>query len=60
MIPIPMIPAKAAARTDAALLFSPSQPRNAKISAETAGMSGNCCIFAPSKLINKTQKVPFV
>ena len=30
----------------AALFFSPSQPRNAKISAETAGMSGNCCIFA--------------
>ncbi len=39
------------ART-AALLFSPSQPRNAKISAETAGMSGKKCIFAPSKPIN--------
>jgi len=33
-------------QSDAALFFSPSQPRNAKISAETAGMSGNCCIFA--------------
>ena len=33
-------------QSDAALFFSPSQPRNAKISAETAGMSGKKCIFA--------------
>ena len=36
----------------AALLFSPSQPRNAKNSAETARMSGKSCNFVSELLIN--------